>query len=43
LTKEAIEGKIFSQGVLDPEELVNLGFIDGLRTFDQEISKNDVI
>lgn len=39
LTKETIEEKVFSSGVLDPAEYVKLGLIDGLRTYDQEISK----
>ena len=33
-----MEEKVFKAGILDPEEYVNLGLIDGLRSFDQEIS-----
>lgn len=39
LTKEAIEEKIFNAGVIDPQNAVNLGLIDGVRNIDQEISK----
>lgn len=38
LSKEAIEEKIFNAGVIDPQNAINLGLIDGVRNIDQEIS-----
>jgi hypothetical protein len=34
-----VESKIFNAGVLGPGEWVKYGYLDGLKTFDNEVSK----
>lgn len=38
LSKAEVESKIFNAGVISPNDWLKYGYLDGFKTFDQEIS-----